>query len=271
MNSSKNNMAPRALALPFRTGKPRTTGLTAIMDVGIPLGELKDILTDYHNLVDIAKFGIGAAYICPRLEDKLDLFKQYEVQTCMGGTLFEKFYEQGKLDEYIAYLKYYDVEWVEVSNGTSLISSIEMLKSIEKLQSHFKVFAEVGSKDPNYLLPPSQWIKEISSFLDAGCSYIIMEGRASSSAGLYRENGEVRTGLVADIISAIDSRKLIFEAGTASSQMYFINLLGANVNLGNIQPRDLLLLEAERCALRNETFYLDDPELTIHWKTKQRK
>lgn len=245
------------LTLPWRCERPRSWGLTAVMDTGLPLGELDHILSDYHSYIDFAKFGIGSGYITPRLREKLALYKSYDIPTCFGGTLFEKFYRQDKLDAYMSFVDGLGVEWIEISNGTLPASHDEMLAAVEKVSSDFNVVAEVGSKDVDVIMPPSQWLHDIRSFLDAGCRYVIMEGRDSASAGIYRQTGEIRTGLVADILSNIDHKKLIFEAPTSDSQIYFIRLVGPNVNLGNVSLRDILLLECQRVGLRSDTFFTD--------------
>ncbi|MCG8332941.1 MAG: phosphosulfolactate synthase, partial [Proteobacteria bacterium] len=90
-----------------------------------------------------------------------------------------------------------------------------------------------------------------------GSKYVITEGRDSGSAGIFRTSGELRTGLVSDIVSSVDFKHLIFEAPTCSAQMFFINMLGANANLGNVNPNNLLVLESQRCGLRSETFYVN--------------
>jgi len=257
MTNPHKSTDEQELTLPQRCEKPRSWGLTAVMDTGIPIGELEHILSDYHPCVDFAKFGIGSAYIAPRLRDKLALYKSYDIPTCFGGTLFEKFYSEGKLDAYMGFVEKLGVEWIEISNGTLPTSHDEILAAVRKVSPHFNVVAEVGSKDVDVIMPPSQWLHDIRSFLDAGCRYVIMEGRDSASVGLYRQTGEVRTGLVADILSNVDHKKLIFEAPTSQSQIYFIKLVGANVNLGNVSLQDILTLECQRVGLRSDTFFMD--------------
>ena len=246
------------LKLPTRTQKPRRYGLTSIHDIGIPIGELKHILADYHPFLDIAKFGIGTAYVTPRLTEKIALYTEYGVTVCFGGTLFEKFYHQSTIDQYVTYLKSLGVSWVEVSTGTLDIPLSERVALVYQLSQEFTVLAEVGSKDPDHVLSASQWIEEIQTLLAAGCRYVIAEGRASGTAGIYRANGDIRSGLIAEILNVIDYQQIIFEAPKPSMQLFFINLVGTNVNLGNIPPRDLLLIETERCGLRSETFFIGE-------------
>lgn len=245
------------LSLPARTKKPRQIGLTSIHEVGVPLGELRSILEDYAAFVDIAKLGIGSAYVTPNLHEKVKLYHDHDVLVYFGGTLFEKFYSQGKLEGYLDFLREHNVKWIEVSNGTIDISLEERLRIVERIKDEFTVLAEIGCKDTSVVMPPSKWITEMKSLLDAGCKYVITEGRDSGTAGIYRPTGELREGLLADVLGAIDPAFIIFEAPQPKMQMRFINNVGTNVNLGNVRPRELLLLESQRIGLRNETFEVD--------------
>lgn len=245
--------------LPPRSTKPRGTGLTAITDVGLPCGELETLLADYADFLDVAKLGVGSAAITPRLADKLELYRDNHVATCCGGTLFEKFYWQGALSDYSAFLREHQISWVEVSSGTVDIRLSERIEIVERFCSEgFVVVGEVGFKDAKRLMPPSQWIEELQKLLDAGCRYVITEGRDSGTAGVYRPDGELRRELLEEIIAAVDTDRIIFEAPRGKAQMFFINTIGPDVNLGNVPARDLLLLESQRRGLRNETFFLAD-------------
>ncbi len=251
------------LDLPKRTVGERTYGLTSIADFGTPIGELNNILTEYHSMIDIAKIGIGSAYVTPNIKEKVDLYKQFNIKPYCGGTLFEKSYYQNKISGYIKYLKHLGIDWVEVSNGTLDIPIDERLEIISKLKNDFHVIAEVGSKDCEKDIPISKWKEEISIFLDAGCEYVITEGRDSGTSGIYGKNGEIKDNLILELVKDIDYKKIIFEAPTSKHQMYFIRQLGANVNLGNIKIQDAVVLEAQRRGLRSETFFLEDQECTL--------
>ncbi len=244
------------LDLPKRTSKPRTTGITSVQDTRLSTGELESILKDYADFIDIAKIGIGVAYILPNLKEKIKLYHAAGVQVYFGGTLFEKFYHQNKLDEFLKFLDSNGINMLEVSTGTVDINIEERCGLVDRLSKNYTVLSEVGSKDADAIMPPSQWIGEIKSLLDAGAKYVITEGRDSGTAGIYRPSGEIRTGLVSDIMTQVDTEKLIFEAPSSSMQMFFINQVGSNVNLGNVSPLDLAVLEAQRVGLRSETFHL---------------
>jgi len=245
------------LQLPERTKKNRTYGLNSIHDVKLTTGELRTILEDHGEFIDVAKLGVGTALVVPKLKEKIKLYQDHGVDVYFGGTLFEKFYYKGKLDNYKRFMEDFNINLVEVSTGTIDLNLEERVEVIQNLKSDFRVLSEVGTKDSEAVMPPSQWLNEMQELLNVGCEYVITEGRNSGTAGIYRSSGEVRTGLVQDLISNIDYKKIIFEAPTPKSQMYFINQVGTNVNLGNVNPYDLLLLEAQRVGLRSETFFID--------------
>ncbi|WP_017755208.1 phosphosulfolactate synthase [Calidifontibacillus oryziterrae] len=244
------------LDLPKRVGRERTFGITSVSDFGIPVKELKNILEDYHYYIDIAKLGVGTAYVTPNIEEKVSLYKAYGVKVYFGGTLFEKCYLQKKIKEYIQYLKRLGIEWLEISNGTLDISLPERIRLVNQLKGDFHLVGEIGSKDQTKDLSLHDWTLEMTELLDAGCQYVITEGRDSGTAGIYNAKGEVNKSLVTKLSKSMDINKIIFEAPTHKQQMFFINTFGPNVNLGNVKVQDVLLLEAERVGLRSETLFL---------------
>jgi phosphosulfolactate synthase len=246
------------LTLPKRTKKERDFGITSIADFGTPIGELEHILKDYHEYIDIAKMGIGSAYVTPNTKRKVDLYKGFNIKPYCGGTLFEKCFYQRKVPDYIRYLQKLNIEWIEISCGTLEIPITSRAALIKELKADFHIIGEVGSKDSSIEMPVNAWQEEINRLFEAGCEYVITEGRDSGTSGIYGKNGELKKDLINNMLKNIDYRKVIFEAPTAKSQMYFINEFGTNVNLGNVKLQDVLALEAERQGLRSETFYLEE-------------
>jgi len=246
------------LTLPERPKKPRTFGLTCIMDLGLTINELSNLLNDFGEYIDIAKLGIGSAYVAPRLADKVKLYQDNGVEVYFGGTLFEKFYHQNALNWYVDYLKSLNILTLEVSTGVLSLSLKDLVNIVKSLRDEFTVLAEVGTKDVEAHMPITEWITEIKALLDAGCRYVITEGRDSGTAGIFRPDGSIRSDLVSDIVASVDPSKIIFEAPEHKSQTFLINLCGQNVNLGNIRPHDVLILESQRVGLRYETFFTFD-------------
>lgn len=246
------------LHLPKRTEKKRQFGLTSVADFGIPLEQLKSILNNYGQFIDFAKIGIGTAYTEPNIQEKINLYKEHEIHAYFGGTLFEKSYYQNKLDDYIKILKKLGIDWIEISTGTIDIPLSYRLELIHQWKENFNCLAEVGSKDPEKPMSINEWKLEIKLLLEAGCKYVITEGRDSGTSGIYDKNGHVHSQLIDELIADINPEKIIFEAPTAKQQMYFINAVGPNVNLGNIKLQDALILETERLGLRSETFFMEE-------------
>ncbi len=244
------------LELPHRPEKPRQKGLTAITDTGIPLGELARTLESYHEFVDMAKLSIGTAYVEPRLDEKIACYESHGIPVYFGGTLFEKFYSQGLLDDYLSFLKAHGIGIIEISCGTISLDRDEIIRLIHKLKKTLQVMVEVGKKKADPDFTHERWVGDVKAALDAGCSHVILEGRNKADAGIYTAQGILDENLVQKIKEAASPERLIFEAPTPKSQSQLINLLGANVNLGNIFAKDLLFLETQRRGLKAETFLI---------------
>jgi phosphosulfolactate synthase len=247
---------PDFLRLPPRPSKPRSTGLTHVIDTGLSNAEARGFVESAGDYVDLVRLGFGTAYVTPDLEAKLATYRDAGVPVMLGGTLTELAWLQGRLDELRAWLRELGVEHVEVSGGTVAIPDGERLGMIESLAGDFTVFAEVGEKDPSALLAPYRWVELIRSALDAGAQFVTCEGRATGDAGLYRPDGEPRTGLIDEIVHEVGRERLIFEAPQKHQQVWFIQQLGGEVNLGNVLAADVLSLETLRVGLRADTLEL---------------
>lgn len=248
--------------MPDRHVKPRTDGLTMVMDKGLSIEEVKNFMSVSYPHVDVVKLGFGTSYVTPDLRKKIETYKSYNIPIYFGGTLFEAFLIRNQVDDYISVLKDYGIDWIEVSDGSITIPHAEKCGYIEKLTRHGKVLSEVGSKDATHIIPPYKWIELMRAELSAGSSYVIAEAREAGNVGIYRGSGEVREGLVQEILTQIPGEKIIWEAPQKAQQLYFLELLGCNVNLGNIAPNEVIPLEAMRIGLRGDTFhlYLDKQE-----------
>jgi len=245
--------------MPVRTSKPRKDGLTMVMDKGLSIPEVHNFLSISGPHVDIVKLGFGTSYVTPNLREKIEVYQSYGMPIYFGGTLFEAFLIRNQFDDYIALLKDYKIDYLEVSDGSITIPHTEKCGYIEKLTQHATVLSEVGSKDAEHIIPPYKWIELMSAELEAGSAYVIAEAREAGNVGIYRGSGEVREGLVQEILTKIPGEKIIWEAPQKAQQLYFLELLGCNVNLGNIAPTEVIPLEAMRVGLRGDTFslYLD--------------
>jgi phosphosulfolactate synthase len=245
--------------IPERTTQPRTNGITMVMDKGLSIQEAENFMSVAGPHVDVVKLGFGTAFVTPNLRGKLNVYSKYNVPVYFGGTLFEAFLIRNQFDDYISTCKDYGITTVEVSDGSIIIPHAEKCGYIEKLKKHFTVYSEVGSKDAAHIIPPYKWIELMSAELSAGADYVIAEAREAGNVGIYRGSGEVREGLVQEILTQIPAEKILWEAPQKAQQLYFLELVGCNVNLGNIAPAEMIALEAMRIGLRGDTFmfYLD--------------
>jgi len=242
--------------IPERTARPRTDGVTMVMDKGLSITEVHNFMEIASPHVDIVKLGFGTSFVTPNLKEKIKVYQSYNIPLYFGGTLFEAFLIRNQFDDYIGVCKEYGISYMEVSDGSITIPHAEKCGYIEKLTKHGIVLSEVGSKDAAHIIPPYKWIELMRAELNAGSTYVIAEAREAGNVGIYRGSGEVREGLVQEILTQIPGEKILWEAPQKAQQLYFIELLGCNVNLGNIAPTEVIPLEAMRVGLRGDTFSL---------------
>ena len=240
--------------LPERDAKPREKGYTMAMDKGLSIREVEDFIEVAGEYVDIVKLGWSTSYVVPNLQGKLDVYKAAGIPVYFGGTLFEAFIIRNEFEEYRRILDKYDLQYAEVSDGSIELPHEEKCNYISTLASQVTVLSEVGSKDDQKIIPPYKWISLMQAELDAGAWKVIGEAREGGNVGLFRSTGEVRSGLVEEILTKIPFEKIIWEAPQKEQQVWFVKLLGANVNLGNISPREVVPLETIRLGLRGDTF-----------------
>jgi phosphosulfolactate synthase len=249
------------LDIPARAPKPRTAGLTHVIDKGMNLRDIEGLFDTAGEYVDVVKLGWGTSYVTRNLEKKIALYRSFETPVVCGGTLFEAAIVRNKLDEYRSWLVHNRLDHVEVSDGTIDLPQERKLELIAELAKDFVVLSEVGSKDSDVVFAPYQWVEWMQQELEAGAWKVITEGREGGTAGIFRPTGEMRTGLIDEIVHAIDVADIIFEAPTKASQAWFVKQFGPDVNVGNIPPDEVIPLETLRLGLRADTlkeFLLDE-------------
>lgn len=249
--------------IPSRPEKPREKGLTMMMDKGLSVRQTEDFIESAGNLTDVIKFGFGTSLVTNRIEDKIKLYKEAGVRPYFGGTLFEAFIARGRFDDYQKFIDKMGLDLCEVSDGSIIIPQDEKCEYIRKLAKNFTVFSEVGSKEEGMIISPGKWIRMMTNELEAGSWKVIAEGRESGSVGIFRRNGQPHTVLINKIIAKIKPEQILWEAPVKTQQVWFINLFGANVNLGNIAPHEVIPLECLRLGLRGDTFFNYLPENVV--------
>src|SRR3978361_1094913 len=207
--------------IPERVAKPRKHGITMVMDKGLSVEEAKNFMSVAHPHVDIVKLGFGTSFVTPNLREKLEVYRSYDIPVYFGGTLFEAFLVRNQFEDYINVCKEFGISYMEVSDGSIDIPHAEKCGYIEKLTKVGTVLSEVGSKDAAHIIPPYKWIELMKAELAAGSTYVIAEARESGNVGIYRGSGEVREGLVQEILTQISEEKIIWEAPQKNKQLYF--------------------------------------------------
>ncbi len=244
-----------SLNLPKRTTRPRTAGLTMVMDKGLSLRQVEDYLDTSADFVDFVKLGFGTSVITKHLKEKIALYKQAGIKTYLGGTLFEAFVIRKKLDDYVKFAESLKLEMAEVSDGSIVLEHDTKCEYISKLSKHFTILSEVGSKEEGIIIHPAKWIKMMTAELQAGSFKVIAEARESGNVGIFHRNGSAHVLLINKITAKVPADSIIWETPQKPQQVYFIKLMGANVNLGNISFEEVIPLETLRLGLRGDTFF----------------
>jgi len=227
--------------------------LTHVIDRGLSVAEVESLIEVAGDVVDIVKLGWGTALVTANLDRKLERYRAAGIPVVLGGTLTELAIRQGRVDGLVAWLRELGIRHVEVSDGTISLDGDVKRELIERLAREFTVLAEVGSKDSDFIMAPYVWVEQIERDLQAGAWKVIAEARESGTAGIYRATGEVRTGLIDEIVHAVDQDRIIFEAPQREQQVWLLQRFGTECNLGNIMPADVVSLETLRLGLRSDT------------------
>jgi phosphosulfolactate synthase len=232
---------------------PPRAGLTHVLDKGLGLTAWRELLDAAGDYVDIVKLGWGTSYVTRNLAEKIRIYQQAAIPVMCGGTLLEAAIARGRVDEFKRWTQGFGFTHVEVSDGTIQIERDSKLELIASLAEEFVVLSEVGSKDAECIFAPYQWVAWIKEELEAGAAKVITEAREGGTAGIFRGSGEVRSGLIDEIVHEVPVDNLLFEAPQKDQQAWFIRHLGAEVNLGNIPPEEVIPLETLRLGLRSDT------------------
>jgi phosphosulfolactate synthase len=240
--------------IPKRSSQPRSEGLTMVMDKGLSLNEAENMVALKSEIADIVKLGFGTSLLTRYIKEKIDLYKESGMMVYTGGTLFEAFIIRNQFDDFCKLMDQLDLEMVEVSDGSISIEHDQKCELIQKLSKNYKVISEIGSKDESITLQDSDWVKFMKKEIEAGSWKVIAEAREGGNVGIFEKNGDVKTYLVKQISKEIELSQILWEAPQKEQQVWFINNFGANVNLGNISPNDIISLECLRLGLRGDTF-----------------
>jgi phosphosulfolactate synthase len=241
-----------------RNSKPRSTGITMIIDKGLSLAEVRNLLELNSAFIDFIKlaFGTMLLYAPEILEAKIRLTKEYGIPLYPGGTFWELAHWQNKTAALYPRLRDLGFEWLEISDGTLAISLKERLDLIEAARkAGFKIITEVGKKDPHHQPAPDEVAQLVQTDLNSGATWVIIEARESGAGiGIYNREGQIQTNIIEFLQGVLPLHQVIWEAPLKHQQAALIALFGPNVNLGNLPPGEAMALEALRLGLRSDTW-----------------
>ena len=247
-------MSPDFLDLPARSAKPREQGITHVIDRGLSVSDIDGLVEVAGLAVDIVKLGWGTSLATGNLDAKLARYREHDIPVVLGGSLTELAIAQDRLDRLIEWVKELGLGHFEISDGTIALEHARKLELIRRLARDFTVLSEVGSKDDTgAITPPYLWVEQMRAELEAGAWKVIAEGRESGTAGIFRPSGEVREGLIDEIVHEIDPGRILFDAPRKDQQVWFVRRFGPDVNLGNVPADEVLALETLRLGLRSDT------------------
>jgi len=246
--------------IPARPAKPRINGITMVMDKGLSVREAENFVSVGAKYTDLVKLGFGTSIITPGVDEKIKIYKEAGLVPYFGGTLFEAFLVRNMFNEYVKFLDKHKIDMVEVSDGSYEFEHSKKLEYISILSKRGTVISEVGSKKKSVVYTPDQWVAMMQSELEAGSVKVIAEAREAGTIGIYNEDGSVNKEIISAIASNVKIDNVIWEAPIKTQQVWLIKQFGANVNLGNIAPMEIIPLETLRLGLRGDTFFDYLPE-----------
>jgi len=246
-------VGPSFLSLPPRPAKPRDASLTHVLDKGLTPAATAEILDVAGDQIDVWKFGWGTAYVDRGLDRKIDVLRAHDVTRCLGGTLLEIAWSQGRAEQCLAWAERSGFDAVEVSRGVAAMPPDAKRELIKEAAERFVVLAETGVKDAEVVLSTRQWRDEIADDLAAGATWIITEGRESGTVGIYDRTGAPKPDIIDAAVEAAGIGRVLFEAPRKDQQAWLVNRFGPLVNLGNIAPDEVIPLTTLRLGLRADT------------------
>ncbi len=250
----------------------REAGITEVIDMGIGVNATEDLVTLCGDYVDIFRFAGALSVIHPPKvhQKKIDLLKSAQICICSGGTIYERYVrdngidnlDKDFIDELILPLGF---DMVEIATPMLRPTEKEIMTAIKKIASRNLIVAvEIGFKVPaeDRAFTIDKRVELMKHALDTGAELLKVEGRESGvDIGIFDKDGKVIKKMVYEYLERLEKskvplQKIIWEAPLKTQQHEMIELLGANVNFGNIPPDRVLLLEAFRQGVKYETALL---------------
>lgn len=245
--------------------KPRNKGVTMVIDKGLGLTELADLLEMGSQYLDFLKLGFGTSVLYSEslLKRKIELCRRYNVHIYPGGTLMEIAYLQGHYESFLQRALHLGFEMVEISDGTISLGPQARQYCIKSAAGlGLRVITEVGKKCAYEIPTMAQLLEQSREDLETGAWKVIVESRESGRGiGIYDQEGKILKDKLEEFSQGTnDLSDIIWEAPLKNQQVELILRFGPGVNLGNIQPQDLISLETLRTGLRGDTLRMVVPQ-----------
>src|SRR5262245_4005019 len=246
------------LPVPERLRKPRERGLTMVIDKGLGLNAVDDLMQVAAPAIDVLKltFGTSALFGHDVLKEKVRTVIAHGVHCMPGGTFQEVAVWQKRLDRYLDRARELGFDAIEVSDGTIEMDAATRAATVKQaVTAGFRVLTEVGKQERQDAQPMALLAETVNADLDHGAFMVIMEAReAGKGVGIYDASGLPKEAEIDAFLAGVrDPARILWEAPLGPQQRYLVLRFGSNVNLGNIVPEDILALEALRCGLRGDT------------------
>jgi phosphosulfolactate synthase len=241
-----------------RMEKPRSQGLTMVIDKGLGFNAVQDLFDLASAYIDIYKLGFGTCSLYPLhiLQTKLALARAHHMKVMPGGTFFELASAHESVESYLAMIKRIGFNAIEISDGCLPVSREKRRRAISlAADAGFTVYAEFGKKAAGFKAEIDSLVETLEEDLAAGAAYVIVEARESGTVGVFNGEGEPDTAFLRSVaeFAGDHAKRLIWEAPHKDQQVALIRTLGLDVNLGNIAPADILSVETLRRGLRGDT------------------
>ncbi|MEK6233972.1 MAG: phosphosulfolactate synthase [Planctomycetales bacterium] len=255
MSSDERANPLSSLILQPRSSKPRSQGVTMMIDWGVPHNQQADWLTVTAPYVDMAKIavGVGALLSSETLTMKLELYRAHDILPFLGGMFLEHAVLHDKTEDFLQAVVDAGFDCVEISDNSldlDLDEKCELIQlALEKYR--LRVLGEVGKREGPE--SKSDLAEDAARCLEAGAEFVFLE-----AADFFAT--EVNEAALERVVQNCGVEPLIFElpgpwirdinpSDVHRIMRWLINRFGSDCNIADVPPDLVLTLEALRVRL----------------------
>jgi phosphosulfolactate synthase len=238
--------------------KPRRTGLTMMIDSGLPLGAQRDLMTLAGDYVDLAKIKTGTArlYREGHLRQKLAAYVEHGVKPFIGGQFHEYVFAVHGADSLPRLYKEalrLGFAALEISDNVVPLTAQQRQDQIRAARdAGLEVFGEVGAKDRRSGV--AELVDQAGLCFDAGASLVLVE------AAELVVDGQPNRAMLRELAAALDMARVMIELPGAwipevrscdieVLKKLLVGEFGPDVNIANLSPDTVIDFEATRTGL----------------------